>query len=272
MAVNHPFESLVSEFPDGTVYGVNEAEYRASVDFETRNAETLASEFDSIVHGIREATTQEEKKRLLFELSNIGPYADYRDELETRIGDIRLILDRLSALNGTDLFKGCMDTDRVGIFGHSLGGAAAVETASRYPERIAAAINYDAPPFIWDPSKDIALRTPVFFMTSTNTRIGTREISMEGINGAWFDAASAPVYELSISGAGHYNFSDLTYIPFLKMMGLIGPIDGERAGTIIKAYTLAFFDRYLKSRSVEILAQVPEEWKELDLKSRNTLQ
>lgn len=272
MAVNHPFESLVSEFPDGTVVEVDEAQYLSSVDSQKRNAKTLARKFDSIAQKIRQARTPEEKKQLLFELSNIEHYADYRDEVETRIGDIHLILDRLSTLNRTELFKGCIDTGRVGIFGHSLGGATAVETASCEPERIAAALNYDAPQFIWDRNKDITLRTPVFFMSSTNARVGRKDINMEGINGAWFDSASAPVYELTIKGAGHYNFSDLTYIPFLKMMGLIGPIDGTRAGTMIKAYTLAFFDRYLKLRPAPILARVPEEWKELDLKSRNTVE
>jgi predicted dienelactone hydrolase len=268
MAVNHPFESLVSEFPDGEVFRVDEAEYRACMEVGAGDAEGLRASFESIMTEIRDAATTEEKKRLLCDLSRSRLFAGYRELMETRVQDVGAILNQLGTLNGTEPFGGRMDTARVGIFGHSLGGAAAVETALRRPERVGAALNLDCTQFVWDPEKDISLRVPVFFMSGTHTLIGSKPLSMAGVNAAWLESAAAPAYELVIEGAAHQNFSDLTYVPFLKMMGRIGPIDGAKAGAMIEAYTLAFFDRYLKSDASPILDRVPAEWKELTLDRR----
>jgi pimeloyl-ACP methyl ester carboxylesterase len=269
MSVNHPFESLVSEFPDGEVFQVDEAEYRTRMGAGADDTEGLWALFQSIVTKIRDATSMEEKKRLLCDLSRSRLYTGYREFMETRIQDVDAILNQLEILNETEPFRGRMDAARVGILGHSFGGAAAVETAFRRPERVAAAANFDCPQFVWDPERDITLRVPVFFMSSTHTLIGSKPSSMAGVNGAWLGSAAAPAYELVIEGAAHHNFSDLTYIPFLKMTGLIGPIDGARAGAMIEAYTLAFFDRYLKSAASPILDEVPAGWRELTLERRD---
>ena len=52
----------------------------------------------------------------------------------------------------------------------------------------------------------------------------------------------------------HVNFTDLPYwSPITSQLGLTGPINGQRGFDIVNAYSIAFFDRYLKSQLSPLL-------------------
>jgi hypothetical protein len=63
-------------------------------------------------------------------------------------------------------------------------------------------------------------------------------------------ASTGDWYELTVAGTDHGNFSDLAL--FLKQPD--GRTDPKRAHEIINAYTLAFFDQYVKGRPSALLA------------------
>ena len=70
---------------------------------------------------------------------------DANAQLSLRTADARFVLDEIERLNRNDpdgLFTGRLDTERVGIFGHSFGGAVAAE-ACRTDARFKAGANYD---------------------------------------------------------------------------------------------------------------------------------
>ena len=55
-------------------------------------------------------------------------------------------------------------------------------------------------------------------------------------------------YRIAIEGTAHFDFSSLPlFSPLTPALGLKGPINGLRVNDIVNAYTLAFFDQYLKN-------------------------
>ncbi|MGY3062242.1 putative dienelactone hydrolase [Streptomyces sp. TE3672] len=70
----------------------------------------------------------------------IGPPdpATFRTMIDTRIADLRLVLDRLGDLPLAPV----MDLCRIGLYGHSAGGTAAVYAARHY-RRVGAVANLE---------------------------------------------------------------------------------------------------------------------------------
>ena len=63
-------------------------------------------------------------------------------------------------------------------------------------------------------------------------------------------------YIVQIRGAFHSNFMDLPdWLPLAACLGLAGPLDGQRAHTIINDYSAAFFDQHLCGRPAPLLAR-----------------
>ena len=61
----------------------------------------------------------------------------------------------------------------------------------------------------------------------------------------------------------HVNLTDIPYwSPLLPWLGITGPIDAQRAHSIINAYSLAFFNQHLLGRAEALMdtptSQYPE--------------
>lgn len=150
----------------------------------------------------------------------------YRD----RYNDIEAVLNEV--LRGHD-FQGLpIDRDRIGIAGHSLGGYTALGLAGGWPSwkdsRIKAvlALSPHCSPFV--DHGTLQLNIPVMYQG------GTRDLGETPIvrrAGGAFDRSSAPRFYIELDGAGHLAWSDLNH-------SYVG---------VINDYSVAFFDRYLKS-------------------------
>jgi hypothetical protein len=77
---------------------------------------------------------------------------------------------------------------------------------------------------------------------------------MGGVNRAWVAVAPSPSLELVLRGAGHHSFTDLTYVAVLKPTGMVGSIDGARAGAACTAATLAFMAAVREGGVVDVAA------------------
>ena len=75
-------------------------------------------------------------------------------------------------------------------------------------------------------------------------------------------ASTSDWYSLVIAGTDHGNFSDLAL--FLRQPE--GRTDPGRAHEIINAYTLAFFDQYLRGKESALLAQEASAYPEATLR------
>jgi dienelactone hydrolase len=206
--------------------------------------------------------------------------------VKIRREDARFVIDQLTALNrgrNPDAerrplplgLRGSMDTDRIGIFGHSLGGATAAQTIA-HDSRVVAGINLDGS-FVPDASIPIPPVTPEVieaFDTALATfgALITRPFMVMGSIGQSpdaFGALTSKVYYnlrgwrrfVSLVGSTHGSYTD-NEVMFhqLAAAGVIGPasswvgtIPASRAVAAERDYIRAFFDLWLRDRDSHLL-------------------
>lgn len=189
--------------------------------------------------------------------------------------DVGFVLDQLSVLNRDDpnrMLKGRLDLNRIGIFGVSLGGIVVGE-ACRIEHRLRACLVMDAPmsalvvrdglqqPGMWITRNAATMRDEGWVPFDIDQHQKTMR--------AAFDRSTSDRYFVEITGMFHANLTDIPYFsPALKWVGITGSIDPKRAHTIINAYTVAFFDRYLAGTPSTILDGAVEQFKEVKLEAR----
>ncbi|WP_053377380.1 alpha/beta hydrolase family protein [Paenibacillus sp. FJAT-27812] len=186
---------------------------------------------------------------------------------EIIVKDIQFVLDQIEGLNredSTGQFKGRLDLDRIGIFGHSLGGAAAAQMLLLDP-RVKAGINMDGT-FFGEPIPKSGLKKPFMLMnseslvTETETEkqppqkmLNKYKLTLEEFNKMTKDivmrrenSMAGGAYQLTIPHSKHFSFSDFyMYSPLLQWMEGTSPKHEHRT---INAYTVAFFDRFLQNK------------------------
>ena len=179
--------------------------------------------------------------------------------------DAIFTLDRLDALNQADpngILTGRLDLQRAGIFGMSLGAIVGAE-ACRLEPRLRACLLEDA--FMPTDVVRAGLRQPTMWITrdADTMRLERRRA------GGWseadidetlttmravFDSLPGDGYYVQVPGMFHVDMTDTPSLsPLASRVGLSGPIGGQRAHRIINAYSLAFFDRHLKSQPAPLL-------------------
>ncbi len=171
-------------------------------------------------------------------------------------GDMALTLDYLVQLNQAgpgERFNGRLDLERVGIFGHSTGAGAAVEFCAHDP-RCKAGLGLDA--YLTPVSSSVlegGLRQPFLFLFSELWPSEKNKNLYRQLQTASDDSRA-----FVLLGADHYDFTDLPLLsPLAPQLGLKGPINGGRALRIINAYSLAFFDHWLKGEPAAALLSAP---------------
>ena len=185
--------------------------------------------------------------------------------------DARFVLDRLEALNReAGPLQGKMDLTRVGAFGWSFGGALSVQLSKDDP-RVVAAVDHDGQ--LFDDVRQAGTSRPVLLvhhgvddaaLYPEKDRPLVRQLMDEVAT--WDStarvASTSDWYSLVIAGTDHGNFSDLAL--FLRQPE--GRTDPGRAHEIINAYTLAFFDQYLRGKESALLAQEASAYPEATLR------
>ena len=163
-------------------------------------------------------------------------------------------LDRLNTAAGNQ-WSQRLDLARLGVFGHSFGGATAAQVCL-IDARCKAGINLDG-----DLAGDVVHRglTAPFMVIQHDmgscSDADCRSFQHD-IHAILHSIPQGASYHLSIQGTEHFNFSDLAVLPAsqdLRFLGLMGTIDGERGLQITRAYIRAFFDRYLNKTSSPLL-------------------
>jgi predicted dienelactone hydrolase len=159
-------------------------------------------------------------------------------------GDMSHVLDQFisSESEAGKFLDQHVDFSRIGVYGHSTGGGAAIQFCGTDP-RCKAVLGMD--PFMRPVSAEViknGLSQPSFFMFSQ----------------AWADYADSKNNQLfdefypnltdnlgviSINGTKHYDFSDLPLLsPIAPQLGLKGPLNGKRVTLIVDWYLLDFFE------------------------------
>ncbi len=189
--------------------------------------------------------------------------------------DVRFLLDQLGALNRVDpngILNGRLDLKHIGIFGVSLGGIVAAEVCRGEP-RLRTCLMMDAPM----PATVVqaGLQQPTMWITRdaqtmrnegwSKFDIDQHQKSMRAV----FEKSTGDGYFVEVTGLFHANLTDIPHFsPLLKWFGITGTIDATRAHSIINAYTVAFFDRYLAGPPATILDGANEQFPEVRLERR----
>jgi predicted dienelactone hydrolase len=181
-------------------------------------------------------------------------------QLRIRTADVRFTLDTLERLDQQDpsgLLVGRIDASRVGVFGHSFGGAVAAEVCQTDP-RFKAGINFDG--LLFGESGAKGVKRPFLFVSDDGP--GPTASALANASGSrkrylmYLDQDVQAIrrslivnggYYLAIRGASHMQFCDRPLYSPIKRLTEAGPIDARRAMAIINAYTVAFFDKHLSS-------------------------
>ena len=174
-------------------------------------------------------------------------------------GDAQFVVDQLDRLNAGDppgRFAGRLDMRRLGIFGHSFGGATALQFCHD-DSRCKAGIDLDGEP-LGSVTKE-GLTQPFLFLLSDHGDLSAPEphkviTDMKAIYGRLPNARLL----LFIRGANHFSFSDQILLKsqyFVKMLQRFqkGGLDGPRGLRITTDYVHTFFDVYLRGAPAGLL-------------------
>ncbi len=161
--------------------------------------------------------------------------------------DIGQVLDELAAWNETpdNEFSGNLDLARVGVFGHSTGGGAAVAFCGK-DERCRAGVGLDA----WL----VPVADEIIAQGAAQPFLFLRADAWEFDDAAQNDAraeqllaeSETAVFLATIAGAAHYDFSDLPlFSPLTAQLGLSSAMDSRYVVEMMTSMTAAFFRQEL---------------------------
>ncbi|MGW2197989.1 alpha/beta hydrolase [Streptosporangium sp. NPDC001682] len=191
-----------------------------------------------------------------------GEITDFDKAAKVRADDARFVLNQLAALQAggnpdadrrklpTGL-RGALDLRRIGMFGHSLGGAA-TSSAMYADQRIKAGMGLDGAAL--GPVVDGGLNRP-YLVVDTPGKGGMA--TNPQLRKFWSNLRGWRL-NLTLNGAAHNSFGDDALIlplvaPLLKLSNqelreLVGTIPAARALAFQRAYPRAFFDLHLRHR------------------------
>lgn len=229
--VNHTYESTGTLFPNGEIKLYN-TEYDKK-----HNNQEMAEMVWSAMQNYKNAQTPEEQFKTVHHL--ILNY--YGAELTERFSkDISLVIDHLKAWNSTTFLAQHLDLTKIGVFGHSQGGAGAAQ-ALLDDERITAGMNLDG--MQWGKMIDTTMTKPFALMSSE------WDDAHPNLNKhAFHNGSSTDFYNAKILNSGHSNFMDIPLMINLSLINEAGTINPYRAYKITTATVLEFFDRYLRDK------------------------
>lgn len=244
------------------------------------------------------ATTFTDQKVTAFE-TNMETYTEEEAKqlVDTWVEDIDFVLNTIEQMNAdgdTKLFLGKFDLTKVGVVGHSFGGAAAFQSCY-IDERIKASVNLDGTTHSQETGLSIEDKNFMFIASedysgTLNSKPDTTEFAdlsesqrmelmEQGITESQYDQLTKQLEEsyvflqsimknggfyLSIDGTEHYNFSDVPFMsPLASRLQMTGDIDKHRGLDIINTYMLAFFDQFLKDKDSDLLMGPSEYYPEV---------
>ena len=257
-SISHRYDSAVTVYPDGQSDGRSfwqtwQDMKPVLMDNNEAAATTKALRHDQDGSNLRLADKKAVMQKI-FEENRIA-----LEVINRRVDDTHNAINFLEKLNnqaGNHLLSGKLDMNRLGIFGHSNGGAVAVNVAMK-DARIKAVINMDG--YIFGDVFNSGLKQP--FMTMNKE-------GAQGRDDVIYEQAESKAYYVTIQGANHFNFMDIYLWMPLVNNKFLGSINPQRAVEIMNSYTLAFFDKHLKGKEVFLLQSASSVLPEVLFESR----
>lgn len=180
------------------------------------------------------------------------------------VQDLQFVLDSASGLTKNslhDFLAGIIDTDWIGIYGHSTGGGAAIEFCA-LDTRCDAVLTMD--PFM----KPVPAKTLAAGISAPALHLFSEEWPSDENTARFlpfFSASTGAKQSLSIEGTAHYDFSDLPLLtPIAHTIGLKGPLSGKRVIQIVNTLSVSFFEQTLRPDGASAFSISLESYPELN--------
>ncbi|CAH8770432.1 alpha/beta hydrolase family protein [Paenibacillus dendritiformis] len=229
-SIDHPYHSFYTASVDGTVVLVN-SEYMQEVNNANKGVYTIEENYGLI-----------------------------QKWMKLRTDDMNFVIDTIleKAKTGSENVYQLVNTEKIGVFGHSMGGAASV-SLGRERDDIGAVVNIDAPLFselVYNrETDDLAASgqpytTPLLNMYSDSVWVQLNSNSTYAANKT-IDEHGTEVYTVYFQGAKHMSLTDLAlFSPMLANMlqGGRAEIDAYYCIETMNRIILEFFDCYLKGK------------------------
>jgi predicted dienelactone hydrolase len=183
-----------------------------------------------------------------------------------RVADARFVIDQVAAIDAganPDAehrplpigLRGAFDLRRIGIFGHSLGGATA-SAAVHDDRRLRAGVNMDGT--LFSSAAQAGSDRPLLLLSSDHPTV-PEDPTWDTL----FANQRGPLLELRLAGSAHLSFNDgqVLFPQVADVLGLgaddlaqlIGTINPDRSIAVQRRYLRAFFDLWLRHRDEALL-------------------
>ncbi len=250
-SIGHAYETVANIFPDGRVVPFSQARLMAFGQG--------AGKANALVTKYNAATDPAEKDSLIRQIAAAWPVL--HESLRIWAADVRFVLDEVEKMNSgkrQSIFARKLDLKRIGIFGMSFGGATAGQVCV-VDKRCRAGINLDG--LQSGDLIDRPMERPFMFMQSE---------AAGNINRLFFERAKNDAYYVVVKGTKHFNYSDFSlFSPDYQKAGILGSIDGTRMESVMNAYVLAFFNKYLKGKDTPLLKEPSANYPEVEFSLRH---
>jgi dienelactone hydrolase len=197
-------------------------------------------------------------------LAREAPRRDRKQEVAAgRAADVCFVLDELTGVHPAWPGAGLIDSSRMGMAGHSAGGAAAIATMLA-DSRIRAGIDMDGSTAA--PIPDEGLARPFLFLGKQSNYTpgsagavtpGTRDWKLRrGAVITWerdWELLTGWKRWLVVAGAVHASFTDLALLADQAGLDTGAGLSGARSLDITRAYVRAFFDQHLRGSPQALL-------------------
>lgn len=227
--MNHTYESLGVTFPDGRIKYFD-------YDFQHEIASETMTVIQPLIDAFKNGMSYEERHPIV--RKTVLNYFEGRVQ-DRWAEDMVITIDLLEKWNGEGLFKGKFDLDKIGVFGHSVGGGSAGRVAMK-DNRVKAAVNLDG--IQWGNKIDSTYHIPYLYVSAD------WPAEHEDINSHVYKYKSTDYfYESKLLKSGHPDFMDIPFMIPVKSLAGTGEIDPYLGTEIVTNLVSSFFDRHLKN-------------------------
>jgi predicted dienelactone hydrolase len=182
-------------------------------------------------------------------LSQAPPRMDYgtlQRAHTVRLADLSFVLAELQHLNTAQdsPFLNRLDSSRIGVMGHSLGGEVALASLERDP-RLRAAVLLDG---AVSPEATSGTGKPVLLLAAGREQWSHEECQL-------WTALRGPRLAINITGADHFTPSDAIWLlqGIPGMAAAVGSMGRERTIAALRNYVATFFDSHLLGKPRDAL-------------------
>lgn len=245
LSLVHPYESGAAALGNGRVVSFTDSSgalrqgYRDVIGEWGKEDETMA---------VVTATSDENEQRRLLR-GYLSTLKNTDAAVRRWVDDTAAVINKLSNLSRRSVagrLIARLDVERIGVFGHSMGGVVAGQFCLEDP-RCAAGLNLDGSPQYGD-MIDRELKRP--FLMVYSARPGRR-----GASDSIYRRAASEYYRVDVEGTQHLDFTDMIFWEGpLRERQALGTIAGGRSTTITRAIVREYFDQILKGQRSPLLA------------------